>query len=145
MKSLAINKRARFDYDIKDTFDAGLVLEGREVKSAKGGNTSLTGSYIKINPRGAILVGAHIGAYQYAPSEDYDPTHDRKILLTKKELNQLIGKDKGSIIVPLELYIGARNLIKLKIGVGFGRKKQDKREYIKTRDAKKEVNSKIDK
>ncbi len=145
MKSLAVNKRARFDYDIKQTFDAGLVLEGREVKSAKAGNVSMAGSYIKINPKGAVLVGTHIGAYKYAPTEDYDPTHDRQILLNKKELDQLIGKDKGSIIVPLEIYVGARSLIKLKIGVGFGRKKQDKREYIKTRDDKREVRSKIDK
>lgn len=141
MKSLAVNKRARFDYDIKDTFDAGLVLEGREVKSAKSGNVSMAGSYIKVNPKGALLVGAHIGAYKYAPSEDYNPVQDRKILLNKKELDQLTGKAKGSIIVPLEIYIGARNLIKLKIGVGFGRKKQDKREYIKTRDSKREASS----
>ncbi|QQS22694.1 SsrA-binding protein SmpB [bacterium] len=144
MKSLAVNKRARFDYDIKDTFDAGLVLEGREVKSAKTGNVSLTGSYLKVNAKGATLVGAHIGAYKYAPVEDYDPTQERQVLLNKKELNQLLGKDKGSIIVPLEIYIGPRNLIKLKIGVGFGRKKQDKREYIKTRDAKREANSNTD-
>lgn len=145
MKSLATNKRARFDYDIKETFDAGLVLEGREVKSAKTGNVSMAGSYIKINPKGAVLVGTHIGAYKYAPIDDYNPTQDRAILLTKKELNQLIGKDKGSIIVPLEIYIGAKGLVKLKIGVGFGRKKQDKREYIKTRDTKREIKSKVDK
>lgn len=145
MKSLAVNKRARFDYDIKDTFDAGLVLEGREVKSAKAGNVSMAGSYIKVNPKGATLVGAHIGAYKYAPSEDYDPTQDRTILLNKEELDQLTGKEKGTIIVPLEIYIGARSLVKLKIGVGKGRKKQDKREYIKTRDAKREVNSNVDK
>lgn len=144
MKSLAINKRARFDYDIKDTFDAGLVLEGREVKAAKTGNVSLAGSYLKVGAAGATLVGAHIGAYKYAVTEDYDPTQDRKVLLSKKELAQLLGKDKGSIIVPLELYIGPRNLIKLKIGVGFGRKKQDKRQYIKTRDAKREAQSKTD-
>ena len=74
MKSLAFNKRARFDYDIKDTFDAGLVLQGREVKSAKEGNVSLAGSYIKVSDKGAYLIGAHIGSYKYAPTEDYDPT-----------------------------------------------------------------------
>ncbi len=145
MKSLAINKRARFDYDIRDTFDAGLVLEGREVKSVKTGNASLSGSYVKINSKQALLVNAHIGPYKYSPSDDYNPTQDRKILLNKKELDQLLGKEKGTIIVPLEIYIGHRNLVKLKIGVGKGRKKEDKREYIKTRDAKREVNSKVDK
>ncbi len=145
MKTLSINKRARFDYDIKDTYDAGLVLEGREVKSAKAGNVSLNGSYIKVASSSAELIGAHIGSYKYSPTEDYDPTHSRKILLNKKELNELVGKDKGSIIVPLEIYIGARNLVKLKIGVGFGRKKQDKREYIKNRDSSKEARSHTDK
>jgi SsrA-binding protein len=145
MKSLAFNKRAKFDYDITDTFDAGLVLEGREVKSAKTGNVSLAGSYVKISARGATLVNAHIGPYKYAPTEDYNPTKDRQVLLNKKELNQLLGKEKGTIIVPMEIFIGPKNLVKLKIGVGRGRKKQDKREYIKTRDDKRETTKHTDK
>ena len=144
MKSLALNKRARYDFDIKDTFDAGLVLEGREVKSAKSGNVSLTGSYVKVSPTGATLVNAHIGPYKYAPKENYEPTQSRKILLNKKELNELLGKEKGTIIVPLEIYIGPRNLVKLKIGVGRGRKQQDKREYIKERDTKREAQRSTD-
>lgn len=144
MKSIAFNKRAKFDYDIKDTFDAGLVLEGHEVKSAKSGNVSLTGSYVKVNARGASLVGAHIGPYKYAPKENYEPTQTRKLLLNQSELNQLIGKEKGLTIVPLEIFIGGRGLIKLKLGVGRGRKKEDKREYIKKRDTEREVRSKTD-
>ncbi|HMQ01916.1 MAG TPA: SsrA-binding protein SmpB [Candidatus Doudnabacteria bacterium] len=144
MKTLAFNKRAKFDYDITDTFDAGLVLEGREVKSAKTGNVSLTGSYVKISTQGATLVNAHIGPYKYAPTEDYDPTKDRQILLNKKELNQLLGKEKGVVIVPLEIFVGPKSLVKLKIGVGRGRKKADKREYIKTRDAKRETSKHTD-
>ena len=144
MKTIAFNKRAKFDYDIKHTFDAGLVLEGHEVKSAKGGNVSLAGSYVKVGPAGAYLVGAHIGPYKYAPKENYDPTHSRKLLLNQSELNQLIGKDKGSVIVPMEIFIGRQGLIKLKIGVGFGRKKQDKREYIKKRDTEREARSNTD-
>lgn len=144
MKSLAFNKRANFDYDIKETFDAGLVLEGREVKSVKGGNVSLAGSYIKVNANGATLINAHIGPYKYAPTEGYDPTHSRTILLKQKELNQLLGKEKGTTIVPLEIFIGSRSLVKLKIGVGYGRKKQDKREYIKTRDTKRETHAATD-
>jgi SsrA-binding protein len=144
MKSLALNKRAKFDYDIKDTFDAGLVLEGREVKSAKTGNVSLAGSYVKVSSTGATLINAHIGPYKYAPHEGYEPTQSRKILLNKKELNQLLGKDKGAVIVPLEIFIGPRNLVKLKIGVGFGRKKADKREYIKKRDTEREARRNTD-
>lgn len=144
MKSLASNKRARYDFDIKDTFDAGLVLEGREVKSAKSGNVSLAGSYVKVSTTGATLVNAHIGPYKYAPQEGYEPTQSRKILLNKKELNELLGKEKGTIIVPLEIFIGPRNLVKLKIGVGRGRKQQDKREYIKERDTKREARRNTD-
>ncbi len=144
MKSLAQNKRAKFDYDIKDTFDAGLVLEGREVKSAKDGNVSLTGSYVKVSATGASLVNAHIGPYKYAPQEGYEPTQSRKLLLNKRELNQLLGKEKGTVIIPLEMFIGPRNLVKLKIGVGRGRKKTDKREYIKERDIKRETRKATD-
>lgn len=144
MKSLAVNKRAKFDYDIKDIYDAGLILEGSEVKSAKDGNVSLTGSYIKITDHEDTLINAHIGPYKYAPQENYDPTHTRKILLKKSELNKLVGKEKGSIIVPMEMYIGPRNLVKLKIGVGFGRKKTDKREYIIKRDAEKTARGRVD-
>ena len=139
MKSFAKNKRAHYDYDIKDTFDAGLVLEGREVKSAKEGNVSMNGSYVTVTPTGAFLVNCHIGPYKYAPQEGYDPTHTRKILLKKSEINSLLGKEKGLTIIPLEIYQGHRNLVKLKIGLGKGRKKQDKREYIKTRDVQKEI------
>ena len=145
MKSLASNKRAKFDFDITDTYDAGLVLTGAEVKALKSGNASLTGSYVKISPTGASLINAHIGAYKYAVQDGYEPTKSRKLLLNKKEINALIGKDKGSTIIPLEIYVGQRNLVKLKIGVGRGRKKEDKREYIKKRDTKREVSKSIDK
>lgn len=144
MKSLAFNKRAKFDYDITDTFDAGLVLEGHEVKSAKSGNVSLTGSYVKVASNGASLINAHIGPYKYAPKENYEPTHSRKLLLNKKELNEMLGKEKGLVIVPLEMFVGPRGLVKLKIGVGRGRKKEDKREYIKKRDSKREARTETD-
>jgi len=144
MKSLAFNKRAKFDYDVKETFDAGLVLAGHEVKSAKTGNVSLAGSYVKVGANGAHLVNAHIGPYKYAPQESYDPTHSRKLLLTKREIDELVGKEKGLTIIPLEMYIGRRGLIKLKLGVGRGRKKTDKREYIKKRDTEREARRNTD-
>jgi SsrA-binding protein len=135
----ATNNRARYDYDIKDTFDAGLVLEGREVKSVKGGNVSLNGSYVTVNQDGANLINCHIGPYKFAPNIDYDPTHTRKLLLKKQEINGLLGKEKGLVIIPLEIYSGRRGLIKLKLGVCRSRKKIDKREYIKKRDTEREV------
>lgn len=139
MPQLANNKRATFDYDIKETFDAGLVLSGPEVKSAKNGNVSMTGSYVTVAKNGAFLVGCHIGPYQYAPSESYDPTRTRKLLLNKSELNSLLGKEKGLAVIPIEIFEIKRGLIKVKIGLGRPRKKQDKRDYLKKREDRKEM------
>ena len=139
MKILADNRRANFDYDIKDTFVAGLVLSGPEVKSVKGGNVSLTGSYVAINNAGASLINCHIGPYKYAREAQYDPTHSRRLLLNKHEINQLLGKEKGLVVIPLEIFQGRRGLLKIKIGLGKARKKTDKREYIKKREAEKEI------
>ena len=139
MKVLAENKRARFDYEIKESFNAGLVLSGAEVKSVKGGNTSLTGSYVTVSPRGASLINCHIGPYKYAPDEKYLPTRTRGLLLNKSEINKLLGKEKGLIIIPLDIFQGNRGLLKIRIGLGKARKKADKREYIQKREIKKEI------
>ena len=139
MKILAKNQRANFDYDIKDAYTAGMVLSGPEVKSVKGGNVSLTGAYVTVSVGLVNLINCHIGPYKYAPNEKYDPTHTRQLLLNKHEINQLLGKEKGLVIVPLEIFQGARGLVKIKIGVGKARKKTDKREYIKKRESTKEI------
>lgn len=139
MKILANNKRARFDYDIKESFNAGLVLTGAEVKSVKGGNVSLAGSYVNVSPRGANLINCHIGPYKYAPDEKYLPTKPRQLLLNRLEINRLLGKEKGLVIIPLEIFQGNRGLLKIRIGLGKARKKADKREYLKKREANKEI------
>lgn len=139
MANLADNRRAKFDYDIKETFDAGLVLSGPEVKSVRSGNISLNGSYVHVNAAGAQLINAHIGPYKYAPNEGYEPTRSRKLLLTKKEIASLLGKEKGLTIVPLQIYTGKRGLLKMKIGLGRGRKKMDKREYLKKKETDREI------
>ena len=139
MKQLAENRKARFDYDIKNTFVAGLVLSGAEVKSVKNGNVSLTGSYATITTTGANLINCHIGPYKYAPNEKYDPTQTRKLLLNQKEINELLHKDKGFTIVPLEILSTPKGWIKLRLGLGKGRKKTDKREYIKKRDTDRDI------
>lgn len=140
MASYADNRKARFEYDIKDTLDGGLILSGAEVKSVKEGNVSLSGSYITVSSNGASLLNCHIGPYKYALQPGYNPTATRKVLLKKAEINTLLGKEKGLVIVPLEIY-GTRGLVKIKIGIGKGRKKEDKREYIKKRDDKREAKS----
>ena len=123
MKIFADNKRARFDYDVKENFNAGLVLTGAEVKSVKSGNVSLTGSYVTVSARGAQLINCHIGPYKYAPNEKYLPTQTRQLLLNKSEIHKLLGKEKGLVIIPLEIFLGNRGLVKIRIGLGKARKK----------------------
>ena len=140
MKILADNRRANFDYDIKETFVAGLILSGAEVKSVKNGNISLTGAYVTASPNGAALINCHIGPYKYAQSVGYEPTQTRKLLLKQKEISQLLGKEKGLVIVPLEIFQTKQGWIKIKLGIGKARKKRDKRDTIKKREMKKEIN-----
>lgn len=135
---IAINKKAYHDYAISDTFAAGLVLFGPEVKSAKAGQIDLRGAYVSLDANSeAWLINSYIAPYKPARTaqKNYNPHQNRKLLLTKKELNFLIGKqnEKGIALVPLEVYLKNR-LIKLKIGLGRGKKKYDKRETIKKRE-----------
>ncbi len=145
MSVLALNKRARYDYEILETFSAGLVLSGPEVKAAKLGQTSLKGSFVvfkavhdKPQP---YLLNAHIGAYKYASNQDgYNPTKDRSLLLRRKEIAYLVGKqqEKGLTLVPLKLYTD-RSLVKLEFAVARGKKAFDKRETIKRRELKRSL------
>lgn len=139
MPSLAQNRRAHFDYDIKDTFVAGLILSGAEVKSVKNGNVSLAGAYVTASGSGAKLINAHIGPYKYARNEKYESTQARNLLMKKNEINQLLGKEKGLVIVPLEIFRTKQGWIKIKLGIGRARKKRDKREMIKKRETNREI------
>lgn len=137
MPSLAVNKKARFDYEILETFEAGIVLSGQETKAAKAGQISLSGSYVTIDSHGnANLLNTSITAYKMAgPLPNYDPTHSRRLLLHKKEIDYLMGKIKqsGLTLVPLSLYT-KHNKIKVEIGLARGKKKYDKRQTIRERD-----------
>ncbi len=146
MGILAVNKRANFDYEISDTYEAGLVLFGHEVKSVKTGHCSLKGSFVTARTGGQgasefYLTNAHIPLYPFAGRlEGYDPTRPRKLLIRKKEISHLVGKrqEQGLTLVPLKIYT-KRGLLKLEFGVGRGRKKADKRELIKKRDVEREI------
>jgi SsrA-binding protein len=147
MPTLAYNKRANFDYEIQDTYEAGLVLLGYEVKSIKTGHVSLKGSYVTFrrakgkNLPEAYLINAHIPLYKFAGDRpDYDPTRARKILLKKQEIAHLLGKkeEQGLTLVPIKIYT-KHSFIKLEFGVGKGRKKYDKREVIKKRELDREI------
>lgn len=146
MQTFAINKRANYDYQILDKYEAGLVLSGHEVKSVKLGHINLQGAYVIItnntkgNPQ-ANLMNVNISPYKYAGKlPDYDPTRLRKLLLHKKELNKLIGKKQTEhlTLVPLRVY-NKRGLIKIEFGIGKGKKNIDKREAIKKRDTEREI------
>jgi SsrA-binding protein len=137
MPSLAINKKARYDYEILETFEAGIVLSGQETKSAKAGQVSLASAYVVVDShRNLYLLNATISAYKMAGSlPDYDPGHSRKLLLHRKEIDYLAGKiqQSGLTIVPLSLYT-KHNKIKLEIALAKGKKKYDKRQTIRERD-----------
>ncbi len=120
-----------------------MVLSGAETKSLKSGNVSLAGAYVAVSANKADLINCHIGPYKYAPNEKYNPTQTRKLLLTKKEISRLVGKEKGLTIVPLTLYATKRGWIKITIGLGHARKKQDKREVIKKREIDREIRKTI--
>ena len=141
MVNLIDNSIVRRDYEILETFDAGIELFGFEVKSVKSGKGSLRGSFVKVVGGRIVLLNAFIPAHQEknAPPS-YDPYRTRNLLLTQKEIDQLIRdtKEKGLTIVPIDLYNKGR-LVKLKIGLGKGLKKHDKREKIKERDTKRDI------
>ncbi|MAZ56747.1 SsrA-binding protein [bacterium] len=141
MTKLAHNRKAAFNYNILEIFEAGLVLAGYEVKAIRAGKASLVGAYITINGNEANLVGATIAPYQPKNTpEDYDPERARKLLITKKELSKL-GKElntAGLTIVPISLY-NKKNRVKLEFALVRGKKKADKRESLKEKDAKRSI------
>jgi SsrA-binding protein len=140
MKLLAKNKRATYDYELTERLVAGLVLNGDEVKSTKAGHASLKGSFIMLRDGEAYLTSAHITPYAHAAHKDQlDPTRHRKLLLHRRQLDQLIGhKQSGLSVVPTALLL-ERSLVKLEIGIGRGKKRYDKRHAIKARDTAREL------
>lgn len=138
MKTLATNKRAHFDYQLLDRYEAGLVLLGHEVKSAKTGHISLKGSFVTAKGDELYLTNASIPAYKLAGElKNYEPTRPRKLLLKKSEIKSLTGKIRTQplTLVPIRVYTRKR-LIKLEFAIARGKKKFDKRESIKKKEAK---------
>ena len=136
MAIYAANPKAGFDYQILETFEAGLELAGHEVKSIKNGRVSIKGAYVKILNSEAWLMGAIVSPYQAGNvPADYDQQRSRRLLLKKSELQYLQTKsqEQGLTLVPLKIY-SKNNLIKLEIGLARGKKKYDKRESIKKRE-----------
>ncbi|PIU44156.1 MAG: SsrA-binding protein [Candidatus Nealsonbacteria bacterium CG07_land_8_20_14_0_80_39_13] len=138
---LSENRKAYFNYEIMDKFSAGMVLFGHEVKSIRTGKMSLVGSYVTLRNNEAYLTGANIHPYQPKNiTEGYNPKRDRRLLLRKNEINELIGKteQKGLTLAPLKVYT-VKGLIKLEFAIAKGKKKADKRESIKKRESDREI------
>ena len=142
MSTLAINKRAGFDYFLIDEYEAGLILKGQEVKSVRAGQVSLKESFVTLKGTELYLTNAYIAPYKQAGLKQInDPTRPRKLLLKKSEIRQLIGKvrTEGLTLVPIKIYT-KRRLLKLSFAVGKGKKKFDKREDIAKKEAKRSIN-----
>lgn len=141
MTTLAFNKRANFNYDISDKYEAGLVLSGQEVKSVKLGHISLKESFVTFKGAELYLTNAHITPYKQAGIlKNYEPTRPRKLLLRKSEIKKLMGlvKIKGLTLVPIQVYTKKR-LLKLEFGLGKGKNKFDKRETISKREVERNI------
>jgi SsrA-binding protein len=144
MKVLAKNRRATFDYEITQLLIAGLVLSGSEVKSLKAGHGSLKGSFIALRENEAFLSNAHITPYTSASNKaEIEPTRNRKLLLHRKQIDQLIVSKQGGLSVVPTAFLLSGNLIKIEIGIGRGKKRYDKRESIKKRDTDRELSRQL--
>ncbi|HWP48087.1 MAG TPA: SsrA-binding protein SmpB [Candidatus Limnocylindrales bacterium] len=139
-KIVCTNKTARHDYFITDTYEAGIVLQGTEVKSLREGRANLKDSYAQIKDGELFLVNCHISPYTHGNQFNHDPTRPRKLLLHKKEIRRLIGKvaEKGFTLIPLKIYF-KNGIAKVELGLAKGKKAYDKREDMKERDARREV------
>lgn len=139
-KLIIQNKKARFDYHILETFEAGLVLTGAEIKSVRMGEISIAESYIRPEKGEIFLLAAHIKPYSFNADKDYDPTRKRKLLMHKHEIEKLKGRveQKGLTIVPLRMYL-KRGRAKLEIALAKGKDAPDKRQSVKERESKREL------
>lgn len=139
-ETIARNKRARHDYEILDTWEAGVVLRGTEVKALRDGRANLTDAYGVLNDGEVFLLNLNIGSYGLGNQFNHEPTRTRKLLLHRREIRRLIGaiERQGLTLIPLELYF-LRGRAKVLIGLGRGKKAHDKREDLKRKDADREI------
>ncbi|MBA2175656.1 SsrA-binding protein SmpB [Halobacillus locisalis] len=143
-KSIAQNKKARHDFEIEETFEAGIVLQGTEIKSIRNGRVNMKESFARVKDGEVFLHNMHISPYDQGNIHNHEPTRARKLLLHRKEINQLIGQtqQKGYSLVPLKMYI-KNGVAKVLIGLGRGKKKYDKREDLKRKQQKREIDRAI--
>lgn len=135
------NKKARFDYEIVDTYVAGIVLTGTEIKSVRAGKVSLVDTYCTIDNGEVWMINSYIAKYEHGTFYNHEERRSRKLLLNKQEINKLTSKIAvpGYTIVPLKMFINSKGLCKVEIALCIGKKEYDKRETIKRRDNKREL------
>ncbi len=140
-QTVALNRRARHDFTIDETFEAGIVLYGTEIKSIRMGKANLSDAYARVERDEAWLIGAHIAPFEQANRYNHEPKRTRKLLLHRSEIDQLLGraKAKGQTIVPLRLYINPKGKAKVELGLARGKQLHDHRRDIADRDAKRDV------
>lgn len=139
-KPLAQNRKASHDYFIEETYEAGIVLKGTEIKSIRAGKVSITDAHVRIMDGEAFIINMHIAPYEQGNRFNHDPTRTRKLLLHRKEIDKLFGQvqQKGYTIVPLKIYI-KNGYAKVLIGLGKGKKLYDKREDLKQKQMKRDI------
>ncbi len=141
IKIIAENRKARHDYTIHDTFEAGIALTGTEVKSLRAGKANLKDSYAQVTRNAEVFVyNLHISPYDHGNIFNHDPLRSRRLLLHRQEINKLIGKvkEKGMALVPLKLYL-KHGLVKMELALAVGKKLYDKRQDLAQKDAKREM------
>jgi len=136
-----LNKRARFDYEIIETYTAGIVLAGSEIKSIRLGKASIAESFCEFHNHELFAINTNVEEYTYSRSFSHAPKSERKLLLNKKELKGLLKsvQNKGLAIIPLKLFTNEKGIAKLDIGLCRGKKNYDKRETMKERDSKRDI------
>jgi SsrA-binding protein len=140
-QTVAVNRKARHNYLITDTFEAGLVLTGTEIKSIRAGKANLADAYARVERGEAWLIGAHIAPYDSGNRYNHEPKRDRKLLLHRGEIDELMGRAaaKGLTIVPLRLYINNKGRAKVELGLARGKQLHDRRRSIAERDSRREI------
>ena len=140
-QTIALNRRARHEFTITETFEAGLVLTGSEIKSVRAGKVNLADAYARIERDEAWLIGAHIAPFEQGNRYNHEPRRDRKLLLHRTEIDSLMGKAaaKGLTVVPLRLYISDRGRAKVELGLAKGKQLHDRRRDIADRQSRRDV------
>ena len=139
--TIALNRRARYEFSIDDTFEAGIVLTGSEIKSIRARKVNIAEAYVRIERGEAWLIGAHIAPFEQANRNNHEPTRTRKLLLHRSQIDELLGKTKakGLTIVQLRLYLSDKGRAKVELGLARGKQQHDRRRDIAERDARRDV------